>query len=372
MTEKLGFSVDGEFVCKLVRKMFWEENRPYAACEEILLCCLVNDTLSLVQRQRIVVLILEGRKKLVGINNCTLKNDGEQIRPLSLKFKEYERKQAIDNIRADMESRPLAYLDRFAAPFQIDELPEIKLHNSEKLDLYDPITEAVKLRLFLFSKIDYYGEAWPDNEFFDGDPPLDRGLYLLEMPELVYDLIGEPVNGLNEEKLFQKLLEYWEIELSHYTGDQALQIKSRNERYKASLRKTESTLGMGQHPIDEEDLLKRVSPDHFLSELGLIDLEGNWYSCTFAGHNTKAFYLIHSDPEKYCGHQEDLPNRYMALDTLYNMGWIVLRSPVFGIPYIDYKSDRRTTRAQVNTVFDYMIYFNRQNIDGLNNIMMKD
>ena len=39
----LQFKIDGEFICRLARTWFWDENRPYEKCEELLLDCLNTD-----------------------------------------------------------------------------------------------------------------------------------------------------------------------------------------------------------------------------------------------------------------------------------------------------------------------------------------
>lgn len=50
--EYLQFKVDGEFVCKLARTWFWDENRPYEKCEELLLSCLGTDEITSEERKK--------------------------------------------------------------------------------------------------------------------------------------------------------------------------------------------------------------------------------------------------------------------------------------------------------------------------------
>ena len=82
MSEVVGFSVEGEFITDLSRSWLWDEHKPYSKVEELLLACLVTDQLTESERKSIVVDILEGRKKLVGINSFTLEEDGKQVRSL--------------------------------------------------------------------------------------------------------------------------------------------------------------------------------------------------------------------------------------------------------------------------------------------------
>lgn len=119
--KELSFKIQGEFVCHLARSWFWDENREYEKCEELLLSCLMTDEISEEEKKKIVVEILEGRKILVGVNELELVEDGEQIRPLTDKFKEYQKKEMIQKIEEDIQRRPLAYLDPYSCDKNINE-----------------------------------------------------------------------------------------------------------------------------------------------------------------------------------------------------------------------------------------------------------
>ena len=110
----VSFQIDGEFVCDLARGWFWDEGREYAKCEELLLSCLVTDQITLEEKKKIVVEILEGRKKLVGVNHVSLVDDNARIRPLADKIEEYRKKEIIRKIEEDIQRRPLAYMDPYS------------------------------------------------------------------------------------------------------------------------------------------------------------------------------------------------------------------------------------------------------------------
>ena len=114
----VNFQIEGEFVCDLARVWFWDEGREYSKCEELLLSCLVTDQITLEEKKKIVVEILEGRKKLVGVNSLSLVDDGT-IRPLTDKIEEYRKNEIIRKIEEDIQRRPLAYLD----PYSCDQDP---------------------------------------------------------------------------------------------------------------------------------------------------------------------------------------------------------------------------------------------------------
>ena len=66
--ETIAFKVDGSFITDIARTWFWDENKPYEKCEELLLSCLGGTKSTLDNLKWIVQQILEGRKKLVGVN----------------------------------------------------------------------------------------------------------------------------------------------------------------------------------------------------------------------------------------------------------------------------------------------------------------
>lgn len=81
--DELHFSIEGEFITNVARSWFWDEDKPYEKSEELLMSCMCggSDTEKRVTCQDII----EGRKKLVGINEFELVDDNENVRPISKK-----------------------------------------------------------------------------------------------------------------------------------------------------------------------------------------------------------------------------------------------------------------------------------------------
>ena len=202
----VNFQIEGEFVCDLARSWFWDEGREYAKCEELLLSCLVTDQINLEEKKKIVVEILEGRKKLVGVNSLSLVDDNARIRPLTDKIEEYRKKEIIRQIEEDIQRRPLAYLD----PYSCEQNPSDyrptsgDLNYDDERDIRDAygkyLTPYEELRLWAYSVDSYfYGRRvlpgfWNESE----RPYLDQGFYLIERPALVYKLIGGPVKDTDK------------------------------------------------------------------------------------------------------------------------------------------------------------------------------
>ena len=77
---KIGFNISGEFITDLVRTQFWEEEKSFSECASLLESCLMSDEVTKEELQGIIVKIIEGRLKLVGINTFTKKLQRESPR----------------------------------------------------------------------------------------------------------------------------------------------------------------------------------------------------------------------------------------------------------------------------------------------------
>lgn len=52
-----------------------------------------------------------------------------------------------------------------------------------------------------------------------------------------------------------------------------------------------------------------------------------------------------------------------GLDFLYKRGWIAIRNPSMGNTFLDMDETKTATKAQVNTIFDYISKFNRYDMN---------
>lgn len=364
----LSYSVDGEFVCDLARRWFWDEEREYEKCEQLLLSCLMSDQITLEEKKQIVVEILEGRKKLVGVNTLSLVEDGERVRPLYKKIQELRKKELIRRISDDMERRPLAYVDRYSCPKNPDEYEPVSDlipgHAQEVREAFgdrlDPITE---LRLWAYSnEVPLIRSSRLQMGFWNdaAHPFLDNGLYLLERPEMVYDLIGGPVSDSAE--LESRLFDYFQklIEEKKMSDAATLEMIHRNRIYKTAVQ-ANILPGTAEpaRPGNSDQLNRKTDPDDFLSEYGLIDRLGNYYSCSFGGHHTKAHFIILKRNHEYLSFDE-------ALDRLYSEGWAIVRNPdPCGGVFFDFRGDMRPTKKQIDAAFTHMIKFNERTLPGV-------
>lgn len=74
------FHIDSAFLTDIARSWFWNEKMPYKKSEELLMCCLNTDKLSLEEKKAICKDVIEGRKKFVGIDECQIVDDSKNVR----------------------------------------------------------------------------------------------------------------------------------------------------------------------------------------------------------------------------------------------------------------------------------------------------
>lgn len=390
--EEVYFQVEGEFICDLARTMFWDEDRPYEACEELLLSCLGTDEITLDEKKTIVQEILEGRKKLVGMNNFDLVDDNENVRPLTKKLKYLQDKLELKRIKEHMESNPLQYVDPYSTVKSIKAAEEYK-HISTYEDAY---------KYFCFGELDFdYVHEYPTYQ-----SETLCGLWLLNEPELVLKANGK-AKDYNDDGFWDRIYEY--------VKDRGGSFRERNERYLGSLRIKESkrteilkleeeakrlakeSLGSLKDQVQSKaegeneyrrcidsmtyddyanslrereplDIEYDVRPDDITNFEGLIDPNGNFYSCSFGGHNLKAYNILLTywdkfDFKKLIGvevySRTDVRRIHMdkALDVIVDAGWIAARSHPFCGYYLSHKDDIsfRATREQKNTIWEALV-----------------
>ena len=362
----LNFSVDGSFITDLLRTWYWEEHRPLDVCINLIKSCCSNMEESL--QTEILYAILEGKKKLIGVNTFTLVDDGENIRLLIDKLKDEERKNIITSITLDMTGNFRKYIDKYAT---------IKSSHIDALSVHGmPNTFQECREYFTMDKNHATGELQEIN--IQGTPLIDTptmgGLWLIHFPELVYDACHGDMNVIGKSEFWKNI-----YELTKNNPD----FDDRNERYLFSLRQPDTEERMRnlikayeeehtQSEVSEPEFLSpewmqyqyqqtreityRTEPDDIENWEGLIAPNGDFYSVIFGGHNQKAYFILimHADlfqqtPEYFINHPTIRADN--ALDTLLEYGWCATRSIMFD-HYVLPPSRKGLTTAQYNRIFD--------------------
>ena len=411
MAEALAFQIDGGFITELARTWFWDENKPYEVCEELLMNCLCGTDQPEGKLKWIAQQIIEGRKRFEGINAFTLEDDTENVRPLSDKINEQFRKLEIEKIRVYMSSRMIDYVDPYSTVKSLKSAKLLDIVNKEQCETWfwyedDAIQHG-------------YMRPWTPGEgmILDERDDTELGLWLYNYPELVYEIIREtdeyPLSPVFWEELYNKIKDDSRF--------QSRWFKKRNENYLAICRIkkekdalvyepkqrdwtefheklaeeaqktvdfTEEWLATHQAPdkdtddisylcqhhirelinhvlkerieektLDKPDRMWFLLPDEYEEWEGLIEPNGNFYSCDFGGHNAKACHLLEAYPEKF--HDVDYASidTTNALDDILKQGWCATRYlPTLGC-YIQMPRTQsgRCTKAQENAIFDAKI-----------------
>lgn len=424
MAETIGWKIDGGFITDLARNWFWDENKSYQKCEELLLSCLQCDQLSEEELKTIAMQIIEGRKKLVGINIFTLEDDNENIRPIYKKIEEQHRQLKIQELKNLM----MMYMIKFVDPFStVKSLSAAKEVCGDRIQSYQQC-------------VDYFWFDYDRQVYNGGDLLIDEydntegGLWLYNFPEIAYEAIEQ--TDCKPDSYYEYEVEtFWRKVYELITSDKYASrfsshfFKERNERYLAFIRiKTEKAnrwqnftaktkedtiqkQNNADSPLKEEiqanitftdnwlannvepskdepmavqtkyshirfinnvlrddtrwshsesDRMYLILPDDYEEWEGLIAPNGDFYSCSFGGHNAKAHHLIFCYPEKFPNIDFDnLKGGEItssnALDTLLANGWCATRWLPTNGAYIDIPTNGRFTKAQSDAIWDAKI-----------------
>lgn len=101
--------------------------------------------------------------------------------------------------------------------------------------------------------------------------------------------------------------------------------------------------------------IERYVPAKDFSEYGIIDPEGNFYSCGFANHAVASWLICKTKgiQIKEDNFLDELHKYYKAKDLLYNLGYIFVNLCGRELFYSKYLSEDEYTQSQLNTVYDY-------------------
>lgn len=237
--EQVCWKVDGAFICDLARTWFWDEDKPYEKCEELVLTCLAGNDLSEYELKLIAQEIIEGRKKLVGVNSFELVDDNENVRPISMKLEEVAKRQKIAEIRGLMASRMIDFVDPFSTS---------KSKVVAREECYTTLEECRTWFWYLDNYIDhlYMRPMYTDDTdtmLLKEEDDTEAGLWLYNYPEVVYKAMsvrdsypsGNPFKDVNAGEFWEDLY----LTIKDDTKFQSKYFKRRNENYLASKRLAE-------------------------------------------------------------------------------------------------------------------------------------
>ena len=323
------FHIDSAFLTDVARSWFWNEKMPYEKSEELLMCCLNTDELSLEEKKAICKDVIEGRKKFVGIDECQIVDDGKDVRTIDEELKNHTRYNTIAAIKADIARDPFKYLDPFAVNCSYSELAN-KIRDGEIENTISDIEDYL---------LNY-------NEVKDNDV-LNCGMWLWYKPEFIADICDRSKIPEANSHLSAYKNGFWRY----------IYVALKKSQYESSVlrRQNRYLVFIGENP-------RTI----FNSEFGLISPKGEWFDCGFAEHNSTAAKIIRGT-EGHFGLTEEQAFSYYGsdrcMDFLFEKGWAALRNPEFGQPYVDMDETHALTKHQIDTLMDYIVCFKRYDID---------
>ena len=357
----LHFSITGEFVTDLARTWFWEENKPFETCQELIGCCVQGPPEVV---QEITIAILEGRKAFTGVNTFSYIDDGKQIRPLTDKITQLEQTLGIERIKADMQARFIRYVDPWATVKSCH--PEVLAAGG------NPTSYEECVEWFAMDGGTRFRE--PEMLLLSGTPILETpamgGLWLIRRPDLAYMACRGNGNQVGTP-------EFWKAIYEAIKEDPAMKL--RNDRYLFSLRPKTALFSPERAkavPV-RQDVPRYLTPEWFaykyretgsmeyvlqpdegLGWESLVAPNGDWYTCPFGCHNAKAYYLILFHPEWIGKTAETLADTEgldlsTGLDFLVKAGWCACRS--VGGDHVKFPElPKQMTKAQALRILDTM------------------
>ncbi|MBQ6519908.1 MAG: hypothetical protein IJI14_14385 [Anaerolineaceae bacterium] len=334
-------SVNGKWLTDLIRIRFWDEDESFEKCMDLISACFPEADKS--QLQSITTALLEGRKTL-SEDGVLIEDKNAIVRPMSEKAEYYRRKLLKQLLIENMENNFIPYVDQWSTVKSVHS--EALYHAgspksySECVDYFGSVTSSTGEKIILAEKL---------------ESPTAAGLWLHENTDLVFHIVHDLGCAAGTD-------EFWhEVYLSVKDDPQFSERTNKYEAYIARRNETDRVkydMKYGaKNPIfrylsPEWFVLKKeetrnddynVIPDRINTWTGLISPTGDFFSCSYGGHEIKAFYLIAAHPE-YAGLslqcETDIDEELLrrngvtkdnALDILINKrGWCATRY----MPYI--------------------------------------
>ena len=368
--ETLHWQIEGEFITDLVRQWFWQENKSYADCENLLFECMRN--LEFDVKKKNALDIIEGRKKFSGINSFELVDDNKSIRYVTDKVNELWKQEEIRKIEDHIRGYAIDFIDPWSTIKSKKAAIENHVNTLEECEIW-----------FHYSDRDQRAVARGEErqKFPMAYSYTAAGLWLTDRPELIFE--AKKMGGDFWENIYQLTKDNPNLKVRNdrYITDK--RIKEENKKSRERLWKEYEKEAQKQfenepkfmsdewfeykYNTEDDKFSYYLEPDNYENWEGVIDPDGNFYSCHFGGHNLKSFYLILKYPNKFgikaSGSMLDLEfeidqkldvDAGNGLDFIVKHGWCATRH-IGGRYFIELPTNNHLTQKQINAIFDASI-----------------
>lgn len=343
--------VSGEYVTEAARDMYWKDKCTYKEAERFLLGFLGG--VEQKEQKKAAKDILEGRKKLKGINEFALIKDEACIRVISPISMVLHEKKAYESVKKDVENCPWKYIDWYAVDKSWRFFQGFTREDIWQYAYTDMSTIAAKARkqgVFFVKRQQYIGKKLDLSKCYNDScrEVLDHGAYLIYNPRLVYELLGEPLNDENRQEFYDRLFDY--LEKSGRKDNPT--VRKRQNKYLNAMEKRGTLRNYSDMKEDEYAVFTGKPDKEFSSKYGIIDTEGNWYGCKWSEHSLKAKYIL---IEK--GVVNSSSSLDECLDKTVDLGYVLIRDmDLTGTPCIQGNPNGK----QKKTLEKYQSYFGQK------------
>ena len=382
--ETLQWQIEGEFITDLVRQWFWQENKSYADCENLLFECMRN--LEFDVKKKNALDIIEGRKKFSGINSFELVDDNKSIRYVTDKVNELWKQEEVRKIEDHIRGYAIDFIDPWSTIKSKKAAIENNVSTLEECEIW-----------FHYSDRDQRVVARGEErqKFPIAYSYTAAGLWLIDRPDLIFE--AKKMGGDFWENIYQLTKDDPNLKVrnNRYIADK--RIKEENKKSRERLWKEYEKEAQKQfekepkfmsdewftykYNTEDDKFSYYLEPDNYENWEGVIDPDGNFYSCHFGGHNLKSFYLILKYPNKFgikaSGSMLDLEfeidqkldvDAGNGLDFIVKHGWCATRY-IGGRYFIELPTNNHLTQKQIDAIFDASIKHDI-NINEIDNLII--
>jgi|GEM_PF-5881252 len=312
------FSISGDWLTDIIREFFWVDEKPISEIIKLLKTSNLESS-SDEEMEKLSIDIIEGRKRLYGINNLKIINDNRKnVKKSISSFIEKERKEKmLLEIHDDMEYHPLLYVDTYSTKVSLD---LIKRWADE---VHIGISETVEYLMnedYVFHYMNGCQEFVKDYKDRICDNTTMNGSWLLFNEGIVYDLAKKPLSELNKiekdkfwDDIYTTCSKFFDKSFSDRNKKYELAKKNKSENEIFIEEKlnsfteanpAESTLDYFLNNYDsfssEEygKMLEKVypkeicTPKEVFSSMCWISPDGKFFPVSFGGHSLVAVNLI--------------------------------------------------------------------------------
>ncbi|MBQ6518064.1 MAG: hypothetical protein IJI14_05045 [Anaerolineaceae bacterium] len=358
MTETCKLTINGEWLTDYMRSWFWDEDVSFESCLDLIKTSIPD--IAATPAADLTAAILEGRKRISEAGEVISEENDENYRPISEKTDYYRKQVLLQQICEDMRSCFINYVDRWAAvkschPEALDHAGNPTSYQ-ECLDYFGTVTNTIGEKIRLEDRL---------------SGPSAAGLWLYDCPEFVYHIVHELSCAAGTDEFWRAVYEAKkdDPDFAERTRKYEACLKRKEEKYlyfksveNAKAKKPEFRyLSRKWFDCKQKETISpdyNMFPDKMSCWTGLISPAGDFFSCSYGGHELKAYYLFAAHPGWFgLEDAEDITDEYLrehditldtALDLLINKyGWCATRYiPAIGHYVTEPALPKRVSAAQ--------------------------